>query len=76
MMKEKMVIINKRNISRLLNLYGEIKDVKELSEIVNRHLSAAIDEIEEGASQQKNEMAMAKLEMKYPSRSEKDFEEY
>ena len=46
-LKDKVVIIDDRNISRLLDLYGEIKDVDELSKIVNRHLEVVIDEIEE-----------------------------
>lgn len=46
-LKDKIVIIDEKNISRLLNLYGEIKDADELSKIVNGHLEVAIDEIEE-----------------------------
>ena len=46
-LKDKVVIIDEKNISRLLNLYGEIKDADELSKIVNGHLSVAIDEFEE-----------------------------
>lgn len=46
-LKDRVVILDEKNISRLLNLYGEIKDIDELSKIVNRHLEVAIDEIEE-----------------------------
>ena len=46
-LKDRVVIIDDQNISRLLNLYGDIKDADELSKIVNGHLSVAIDEIEE-----------------------------
>ena len=46
-LKDKVVILDDKNISRLLNLYGEIESVDELSKIVNDHLSVAIDEIEE-----------------------------
>lgn len=46
-LKDKVVIIDDKNISRLLNLYGEIKSVDELSKIVNSHLSVVFDEIEE-----------------------------
>lgn len=46
-LKDKVVIIDDKNISRLLNLYGEIKDADELSKIVNSHLSVVFDEIEE-----------------------------
>ena len=46
-LKDKVVIIDDQNISRLLNLYGNIIDTNELSKMVNGHLSVAIDEIEE-----------------------------
>ena len=46
-LKDKIVIINDENIRRLLRLYGDIKDIDELSKIVNGHISAAIDEIED-----------------------------
>lgn len=46
-LKDRIVIIDDRNINRLLNLYGEIKDTDELSKIVNSHLSVVFDEIEE-----------------------------
>ena len=46
-LKDKVIIINDENIRRLLSLYGDIKDVDELSKIVNNHLSVAIDEIKE-----------------------------
>lgn len=73
-LKNKIVIIDEKNISRLLNLYGEIKDVDELSKIVNRHLEVAIDEIEEDCRQQRNAMAIAKLDRKCPYRKETDFD--
>lgn len=40
-LKYRVIILDEKNISRLLNLYGEIKDIDELSKIVNRHLEAA-----------------------------------
>ena len=46
-LKNRIVIIDDKNIGRLLNLYGEIKGVDELSKIVNGHLSVVFDEIEE-----------------------------
>lgn len=46
-LKDKVVIIDDQNISRLSKLYCEIEDVDKLSKIVNNHLSVAIDEIEE-----------------------------
>ena len=46
-LKDKVVIVDGQNISRLSKLYGKIKDADELSKIVNNHLSVAIDEIEE-----------------------------
>lgn len=73
-LKDKVVIIEDKNIGRLLGLYGEIKDVDELSKIVNRHLEVAIDEIEEDSRRQKNIMVMAKLDRKYPYRKETDFD--
>lgn len=51
-LKDKVVILDENNISRLLNLYGDIKDIDELSKIVNRHLEVAIDEIEEDSRRQ------------------------
>lgn len=73
-LKDKIVILDEKNISRLLNLYGEIKDTDELSKIVNRHLEAAIGEIEEDSRWQRNAMAIAKLDRKYPYRKETDFD--
>ena len=46
-LKDKVVIIDEKNFSRLIKLYDGIKDVDELSKIVNGHISAAIDEIED-----------------------------
>lgn len=46
-LKDRVIILDEKNASRLLNLYGDIKDVDELSQIVNRHMSVVIDEIEE-----------------------------
>ena len=73
-LKDKVVILDEKNISRLLNLYGEIKDIDELSKIVNRHLEVAIDEIEEDSRRQKNAMAIAKLDRECPYRKETDFD--
>ena len=73
-LKDKVVIIDDRNISRLLALYEHIKDVEELSKIVNRHLEVAIDEIEEDNRRQRNAMAMAKLDRECPYRKETDFD--
>lgn len=73
-LKDKVVIIEEKNMCRLLSLYGEIKDVDELSKIINRHLEVVIDEIEEDNRRQKNIMAMAKLDRKYPYRKETDFD--
>ena len=46
-LKDRVIILDEKNASRLLNLYGDIKDVDELSKIVNRHMRVVIDEIEE-----------------------------
>lgn len=73
-LKDKVVVLDEKNISRLLNLYGEIKDIDELSKIVNRHLEVAIDEIEEDSRRQRNAMAIAKLDSKCPYRKETDFD--
>lgn len=73
-LKDKVVVLDEKNISRLLNLYGEIKDIDELSKIVNRHLEVAIDEIEEDSRRQKNAMAIAKLDRECPYRKETDFD--
>ena len=73
-LKDKVVILDEKNISRLLNLYGEIKDIDELSKIVNRHLEVAIDEIEEDSRRQRNAMAISKLNSKSPYRKETDFD--
>lgn len=73
-LKDKVVILDEKNISRLLNLYGEIKDMDELSEIVNRHLEAVIDEIEEDSRRQRNATTIAKLERKCLYRKETDFD--
>lgn len=73
-LKDKVVILDENNISRLLNLYGEIKDVDELSRIVNRHLEVAIDEIEEDSRRQRSAMTIAKLDRECPYRKETDFD--
>ena len=73
-LKDKVVVLDEKNISRLLNLYGEIKDIDELSKIVNRHLEVAIDEIEEDSRRQRNAMAIAKLDRDCPYRKETDFD--
>jgi len=74
-LKDRVVIITEKNMEKLLSLYEEIKDIDELSKIVNSHLSAVMDEIEEDCRRQRNEMAIAKLERKYPYRKETDFDE-
>ena len=74
-LKDRVVIIEEKNISRLLNLYREIKNVEELSKIINRHLEVVIDEIEEDNRRQKNVMAMAKIDRDCPCRKETDFDE-
>ena len=43
---ERVAIISKKNMKRLKRLYGEI-GIDDLSGIVNNHLQAAMDEIEE-----------------------------
>ena len=73
-LKDKVVVLDEKNISRLLNLYGEIKDIDELSKIVNRHLEVAIDEIEEDSRRQRIAMAIAKLDRECPYRKETDFD--
>lgn len=73
-LKDRVVIIEEKNMCRLLSLYGEIKDVDELSKIINKHLEVVIDEIEEDNRRQKNIMAMAKLDRKCPYRKETDFD--
>ena len=73
-LKDKVVIIDEKNISRLLALYEHIKDVGELTQIVNRHLEVAIDEVEEDNRRQRNIMAMAKLDRNCPYRKETDFD--
>lgn len=45
--KDRVVIIDEKNFSRLTKLYEGIKNIDELSKIVNGHLSIVIDEIEE-----------------------------
>lgn len=73
-LKDRVAIIEEKNICRLLNLYGEIRDVDELSKIINRHLEVAIDEIEEDNRRQRNIMVMAKLDRECPYRKETDFD--
>lgn len=73
-LKDRVVIIEDKNIARLLALYEHIKDVGELTKIVNRHLEVAIDEIEEDNRRQRNIMAMAKLDRDNPYRKETDFD--
>ena len=45
-LNERVAIITEENMGRLARLYGEI-DIDDLSRIVNNHLEAAMDEIEE-----------------------------
>lgn len=73
-LKDRVVIIEEKNICRLLSLYGEIKDVDELSKIINKHLEVAIDEIEEDNRRQRNTMVMAKLDRECSYRKETDFD--
>ena len=61
-LKDRVIILDEKNASRLLDLYGDIKGVDELSKIVNGHMSVVIDEIEEDCRRQRNAMAIAKLE--------------
>ena len=46
-LKDRIVIIDEKNMNRLEKLYDGIKDTDELSKIVNSHLSVVFDEIEE-----------------------------
>lgn len=75
-LKDRVAIIEEKNMCRLLKLYGEIKDVDELSKIINRHLEVVIDEIEEDNRRQKNVMAMTKIDRECPYRKENDFDEW
>ena len=45
--KDRVVIIDEKNMNRLIKLYDGIKNVDELSKIVNNHLAVVMDEIEE-----------------------------
>ena len=51
-LNERVAIITEENRNRLAHLYGEM-DTGDLSRIVNNHLKAAIDEIEEDCLKQK-----------------------
>lgn len=70
-LKDRVAIISEENFSRLSSLYGEL-DIEDLQRIVNKHITVAIDEIEE-------DIAIAKrfktYNDKFPYGSEKDFEE-
>ena len=46
-LKDRVVIINEKNMNKLVKLYDGIKDADELSKIVNNHLNVVFDEIEE-----------------------------
>lgn len=59
-LKDRVAIIEEKNMCRLLNLYGKIKDIDELSTIINNHLEVAIDEIEEDGRRQKKEIVTKK----------------
>jgi len=74
-LKDRVVIITEKNMEKLLSLYEEIKDIDELSKIVNSHLSAVMDEIEEDCRRQRNIMVMEKIDRKSPYRKETDFDE-
>ncbi len=45
-LSERVAIISKENIDRLLRLYGKM-NIDDLSRIVNNHMKVAINEIEE-----------------------------
>ena len=70
-LKDRVTIISEDNFNRLLKLYGEL-DIEDLQRIVNKHITVAIDEIEE-------DIAVAKrfkdYNDKFPYGNEKDFEE-
>lgn len=70
-LKSRVTIISEENYSRLSSLYGEL-DIEDLQRIVNKHITVAIDEIEE-------DIAVAKrfksYHDKFPYGSEEDFEE-
>ncbi|MBQ2884213.1 MAG: hypothetical protein IJE43_10660 [Alphaproteobacteria bacterium] len=68
-----LVFIKADNLNKIEKLYGKLM-IDVLTEVVNRHLSAAFEEIERGALRQKNEMVMAKLDMECPNRKETDFD--
>ena len=75
-LKDRVIILDEKNASKLVNLYRDIKDFDEMSKIVNRHMIVVIDEIEEDCRRKRNAMAIAKLEKRYPNRRATDFEEY
>lgn len=58
-LKDRVVIIEEKNMERLLNLYGEIRDIEDLSKIINRHLEVILDEIEEDYWKQKKKQYKA-----------------
>lgn len=45
-LKDRVVVINEKNVARLSRLYGEI-NMDDLGQIVNKHLAVCLDEIEE-----------------------------
>ena len=70
-LKDRVAIISEENFSRLSFLYGEL-DIEDLQRIVNKHITVAIDEIEEDIAVAKRFKA---YNDKFPYGSEKDFEE-
>ena len=74
-LKDRVVIITEKNMEKLLSLYEEIRDIDELWKIVNNHLYAAMDEIEEDCRRQRNIMVMEKIDRESPYRKETDFDE-
>lgn len=70
-LKNRIAIISEENFNRLSSLYGEL-DIEDLQRIVNKHITVAIDEIEEDIAVAKRFKA---YNDKFPYGSEKDFEE-
>ena len=70
-LKDRVTIISEENFSRLSSLYGEL-DIEDLQRIVNKHITVAIDEIEEDIAITKR---FKTYNDKFPYGNEKDFEE-
>lgn len=56
-LKNRVVIITQENLRELLNLYGKL-NIDRLSEIVNKHIRVAIDEIKEDLGNAKQSTAL------------------